>query len=151
MLADRGVEFIIDAEKSLLLDTLKFKPFLIKPNLFELQQITDKRLENETEIIEAAKALQKQGGENVLVSLGEKGALLVSESQEIFIQKAPKGRLVNSVGAGDSMISGFLKGYFETRDYDKALKFGVAAGSATAFSRNLAKKEEIYRILDKLE
>lgn len=150
-LADRGVEFIIDAEKSLLLDTLKFKPFLIKPNLFELQQITGKRLENETEIIEAAKALQKHGGKNVLVSLGEKGALLVSESQEIFIQKAPNGRLVNSVGAGDSMISGFLKGYFETKDYDKALKFGVAAGSATAFSRNLAKKEEIYRILDKLD
>ncbi|MBR6572514.1 MAG: 1-phosphofructokinase [Clostridia bacterium] len=151
MLADRGVEFVVDAEKGLLLDTLRFKPFLVKPNLFELQQITGKRLENETEIIDAAKALQKQGSKNVLVSLGEKGALLISEKQEVFRQKAPDGRLVNSVGAGDSMISGFLKGYFETKDYEKALKFGVAAGSATAFSRSLAKKEEIYGILEKLD
>lgn len=151
MLQGRGIEFIVDAEKALLLDALKFKPFLVKPNLFELCQITGKALESETEIIEGAKFLQKQGGKNVLVSLGEKGALLISENSEILWQKAPKGRLVNSVGAGDSMISGFLKGYLDTKDYGVALKMGVAAGSATAFSKELAKTEEIYKILDDLD
>lgn len=151
MLQGRGIEFIVDAEKALLLDALKFKPFLVKPNLFELCQITGKDLESENEIIEGAKFLQKQGGKNVLVSLGEKGALLISENSEILWQKAPKGRLVNSVGAGDSMISGFLKGYLDTKDYGIALKMGVAAGSATAFSKELAKTEEIYKILDDLD
>ena len=151
MLQGRVIEFIVDAEKNLLLDTLKFKPFLVKPNLFELCQITGKALESENEIIEGAKSLQKQGGKNVLVSLGEKGALLISENSEILWQKAPKGRLVNSVGAGDSMISGFLKGYLDTKDYGVALKMGVAAGSATAFSKELAKTEEIYKILDGLD
>ncbi len=150
MLQNRKIEFIVDAEKQLLLDTLPFEPFLVKPNLFELQEIIGKSFNDETEIIEAAKMLQERGSKNVLVSLGDSGALLISENLEVFSQNAPKGTLISSVGAGDSMISGFLKGYLDTKDYKKALKLGVAAGSATAFSKSLATKEEIYEILNKI-
>ena len=150
LLSDREIKFIIDAEKELLLETLAYKPFLVKPNLFELEQIAGKGLDDLSETLKAAKELQKMGCRNVLVSMGGKGAILVSEKGEVLMQKAPEGRLVNSVGAGDSMISGFLKGYLETRDYCSALKFGVAAGSATAFSKKLANKEKIFEMLDNL-
>ncbi len=150
MLSHRGIKFVVDAEKQLLLNTLPYKPFLVKPNLFELQEITGKRLNNEAEIINAAKELKSKGAKNVLVSMGAKGALLISEKGEVYKQKAPVGEVVNSVGAGDSMIAGFLKGYLETNDYCSALKLGAAAGSATAFSKTLANKEEILKILDKL-
>ena len=144
-LSGRGVNAVVDAEGRLLTSTLKYKPFLIKPNREELEDIFKKEMQTDDEIIQAASRLQKKGAKNVLVSLDEDGALLLDETGKIHRQGARKGTVINPVGAGDSMIAGFLAGYLKKKDFAYALKLGTAAGTATAFSRSLASKSAIEK------
>lgn len=142
-LVHKKIELVVDATKDLLLNVLRYHPFLIKPNKHELGDMFEKELHNEDEIIFYAKKLQELGARNVLVSMAKDGAILVAENGEIHKLGVPKGVVKNSVGAGDSMVAGFIAGYLKTRDYKEALKLGTAAGSATTFSSGLATKEEI--------
>lgn len=150
-LEHKKIKVVVDATNDLLVNVLKYKPFLIKPNNIELGEIFSKELTTDDEIIEAAKELQKRGAQNVLVSMAGSGAILVDETGVSHRIKAPDGKVVNSVGAGDSMVAGFVAGYFRTNDYDYALKLGTAAGSATAFSKGLAEKETINAILNSIK
>ena len=148
MLAGKGIEFVVDATKDLLTNVLKYHPFLIKPNNFELGEIVGKILTTDDEIYEGAKKLQEMGARNVLISMAGNGAMLVDESGKRYRIGVPKGKVRNSVGAGDSMVAGFMAGYMKSNDYETALKMGTAAGSATAFSDGLAKAadiEELYK------
>ena len=140
------IKTVVDAEDELLLNSLKYKPFLIKPNLAELSKIAGKQLKSYDEIVECATRLQTMGARNVLVSMAENGAILINENGKVNITAAPKGKAVNSVGAGDSMVAGFLKGYLDKKDNQYALILSVAAGSATAFSGDLATGKEIMSI-----
>ncbi len=146
-LSGRGISFVVDATKDLLLNVLKYKPFLIKPNSLELGEMFGAVLKTNDEIISKAKELQRRGAVNVLVSMAGDGAILVDENGDVHIMGAPEGKVINSVGAGDSMVAGFIAGYMEKHDYRYALELGTAAGSATAFSEGLAKRDEIYRLL----
>ena len=143
MLQDKGIQFVVDATKDLLTNVLKYHPFLIKPNNFELGEIVGKVLTNDDEIYEGALKLQEMGARNVLISMAGDGAMLVDEEGKRYRIGVPKGTVRNSVGAGDSMVAGFVAGYMKTKDYDVALKMGTAAGSATAFSDGLAKAADI--------
>ena len=116
---------------------------LIKPNKDELEDIFYRDIDTKEEVIFYAKELQNRGAKNVLVSLGKDGAVLVAENGQIYESEAPQGEVINSVGAGDSMVAGFLAGYLESGDYEKALKLGIRAGSATAFSEGLAQKDDL--------
>lgn len=148
LLQPKGTRVVVDATGDLLLNVLKYHPFLIKPNHEELGEFFGQGpLLADEEILLAAKELQKRGARNVLVSRGAAGALLVDESGKLHKKASPKGELVNSVGAGDSMVAGFLAGYLETHDYKAALDLGVAAGSASAFSSWLATRADIERVL----
>ena len=143
-----GTRIVVDATGDLLLKVLKYRPFLIKPNHEELGEFFGRGpLLTEEEILAAAQKLQQQGARNVLVSRGANGALLLDENGKLHKQASPKGTLVNSVGAGDSMVAGFLAGYLQTQDYDAALRLGVAAGSASAFKAWLATREDVEKIL----
>lgn len=142
----KGIKFVVDAAGDLLMNVLQYKPFLIKPNNIELGEIFNKTLKSQDDVISCAKQLQKKGAINVLVSMAENGAVLLDENKQVHRIDAPKGKAVNSVGAGDSMVAGFLAGYLKTGDYGYALKLGTAAGSATAFSADLAKRDEIEKI-----
>lgn len=143
-----GTRVVVDATGDLLLKVLKYRPFLIKPNHEELGEFFGRGpLLTEEEILAAAQKLQQQGARNVLVSRGANGALLLDENGKMHKQASPKGTLVNSVGAGDSMVAGFLAGYLQTQDYDAALRLGVAAGSASAFKAWLATREDVEKIL----
>lgn len=146
-LAGKGIHMIVDAAGELLLHTLKHHPFLIKPNHHELAEILGKPLATEEEILAGAQVLQKMGAKNVLVSMAGDGAVLLDEDGRVHRMHCPKGQVISSVGAGDSMVAGFLAGMIETKDYDYALKLGVAAGSATAFSVGLATKEQVSELL----
>ena len=149
-MTERGVRVVVDASGALLKQVLPCQPFLIKPNRQELSEFFGVDLLVETsEIITYAKKLQEQGARNVIVSLGGDGAILLSEEGEIYVQDAPKGNVVNSVGAGDSMVAGFLYGYETYHNYEKALSYGLAAGSASAFSEQFATKEEVENYLTK--
>ena len=150
-LEDRGVRMVVDAEKDLLLDVLPLKPFLIKPNNHELGQMFGRELKTEDEIIECAKELQDRGAVNVLVSMAGDGALLVAEDGHIYKEGVCRGTVKNSVGAGDSMVAGFLAGYLEKGDYKYALKLGTASGGATAFSYGIGTKELIMELLGQLQ
>lgn len=143
-ISGRGVRAVVDAERDLLLNTLKHKPFLIKPNLRELGELFGESPTTPSEIAECAKRLREMGAVNVLVSMAGDGALLLDERGELRRSAACRGTVVNSVGAGDAMVAGFLAA-LEQRpgDYEYALKLGTAAGGATAFSERLAKREEI--------
>ncbi|MBR4708413.1 MAG: 1-phosphofructokinase [Pseudobutyrivibrio sp.] len=143
MLQDKGIQFVVDATKDLLTNVLKYHPFLIKPNNFELGEIVGKILTTDDEIYEGALKLQEMGARNVLISMAGDGAMLVDEAGKRYRIGVPKGTVRNSVGAGDSMVAGFVAGYMKTKDYDVALKMGTAAGSATAFSDGLAKAADI--------
>ncbi len=145
-LAPKGIRFVVDATKDLLLGVLEFKPFLIKPNNHELGEIFGVELETRESVVPFAKKLQEQGARNVLVSMAGEGAVLAAENGEVYSLPAPKGTLVNAVGAGDSMVSGFLAGWEASGDYQQAFKMGVAAGSASAFSELLATQEEILEL-----
>ena len=142
-LAGRGVEAVVDAEGELLRRTLGCRPFLIKPNSQELGQLFGRPMRTEGEIRAGAAALQRSGARNVLVSLGGEGALLLDEGGGFHRMAAPRGRVGSSVGAGDAMVAGFLAGWLAGGGCEGALRLGVAAGSATAFSRGLATREAV--------
>lgn len=149
-LEGRGIRIAVDATKDLLVNVLGYHPFLIKPNNHELGEIFGKVLQNDDEIAECAAKLQEMGGKNILVSMAGDGALLLDETGRRHRIGCPKGTVRNSVGAGDSMVAGFLAGFLKTGDYSHALKLGTAAGSATAFSIGLAEKEQIEALLGTL-
>ena len=146
----KGIRFVVDATKDLLMKSLKYEPFLIKPNNHELGEIFGLQLKNDDEIIYYARELKKKGAKNVLISMAGDGAVLVDENNIAHRIGTPKGKVVNSVGAGDSMVAGFLAGYLENGDYQHALKMGTASGSASAFSEGLATKQEVMDLLNKI-
>ena len=148
---EKGAKIVADATGKLLVNVLKHKPFLIKPNKKELEEIFKKELNTNEEVVLYAKKLQEMGAENVLISMDKDGAILITKDNKLIYSEAPKGKVVNSVGSGDSMVAGFITGYITYKDYEKALKMGIAAGSASAFSKNLATKEEIMGQLSKIE
>ena len=147
---EKGVKIIADATGKLLVNVLKHNPFLIKPNKKELEEIFEKQIETDEEIVHYARKLQEMGAENVLISMDKDGAILITKDKKLLYSQAPKGKVINSVGSGDSMVAGFITGYLTHKDYEKALKMGIAAGSASAFSKNLATKEEIIYYLSKI-
>lgn len=140
----------VDATQDLLVNVLKYQPFVIKPNNHELGEIFGKQLNSDEEILECAKKLQQQGAKNVLVSMAGDGAMLLDEYGVCHRVAAHKGTVKNSVGAGDSMVAGFLAGYLQTGDYGYALRLGSAAGSATAFSDTLATHSEIMELMNRV-
>lgn len=148
--SENGVEAVVDSTGELLLNVLKYKPFLIKPNNFELGDLFGVKIKNEEEIIKYAKELQKMGARNVLVSRGKDGALLIDENQNTYSIGIIPGKPLNSVGCGDSMVAGFVAGYLEKQDYAYALKLGSACSNATAFSYSLANAQGIRDAFEKL-
>lgn len=145
-----GVEFIVDATKELLMKVLKYKPFLIKPNHHELAEMFNVELKDDDDIIKYGKKLQEMGAKNVLISMAGDGAILLPENGEAIKREVPKGILKNSVGAGDSMVAGFLCGYLKNNNIDEAFKMGIVTGSASAFSEELATEQEVYELLKKI-
>lgn len=144
----KGIRIVVDAEKKLLLNVLQYHPFLIKPNNHELGDMFGVKLTTDEEIITYAKKLQEKGAQNVLISMAGDGAILLTAEGKSFKCPAPKGKLINSVGAGDSMVAGFITGYMESNgDFEKAFHMGVATGSASAFSENLATRPEVEALL----
>ncbi len=150
-LQNREVGFVVDATNELLLNVLKYHPFLIKPNNFELGEIFNRVLKDDEEIEFCARELQKQGARNVLVSMGGNGAMLVAEDGKQYRIGVIDGTVKSTVGSGDSMVAGFISGYLEKRDYQYALELGTAAGSATAFSDGLGSYEDIIENLKKIQ
>ena len=146
----KGVRFVVDATRDLLVKSLKYEPFLIKPNNHELGEIFGLELTTDNEIIYYARELKKQGAKNVLIYMAGDGAILVDENDVAHKIGTPKGKVKNSVGAGDSMVAGFCAGYLEKGDYKYALRMGTAAGSASAFSESLATKQEVIDLLNKI-
>lgn len=149
-LENKGIRVVVDATNSLLVNVLELRPFLIKPNNYELGEIfgiddlRDKKL-----VVEYAKKLQDRGTRNVLVSMAGDGAVLVAEDGSVYMSEAPEGVVKNSVGAGDSMVAGFLYGYIMTGSYEEAFRYGVCTGSASAFSDNLATREEVMALMSR--
>ena len=139
----KGVMIVVDATRDLLMNVLAYHPFLIKPNNHELGEIFDVELLTRESVVPYAKKLQEKGARNVLVSMAGEGAVLVAEDGSVYDAPAPKGELKNGVGAGDSMVAGFMAGWMEKQEYRHAFHMGVASGSASAFSENLATKEKI--------
>ena len=142
----RGVQIVVDATKDLVLNVLEYHPFLIKPNNHELGELFGVELKTREEVIPYAKKLQEKGAVNVLVSMAGEGAVLIDANEDVYMAPAPKGTLVNGVGAGDSMVAGFMAGWLEKQDYEHAFCMGVSAGSASAFSEHLATKAEIEAV-----
>ena len=145
--SNNNIKVVVDASKSLLLNTLKHKPFLIKPNSQELCEIFGKQICTENDTILYAKKLQQMGAKNVLVSMGSSGAILIDENGITHKSGTINGKIINTVGSGDSMVAGFIAGYEQTKSYAYALKLGTACGNATAFSNGLATKQKIEEIL----
>ncbi|SEU33327.1 1-phosphofructokinase [Lacrimispora sphenoides] len=146
----RGVRIVVDATKDLLINVLPYHPFLIKPNNHELGEMFGVTLHGPEEIIDYGKRLQEKGAKNVLISMAGDGAILITEEEEVFRMGVPKGTVKNSVGAGDSMVAGFIAGYLEKGSFKHALRLGSAAGSASAFSEGLAGREDIMRLFEEL-
>ena len=146
----KGVMIVVDATRDLLVNVLKYHPFLVKPNNHELGEIFGVELKNRQDVIPYGKKLQEKGARNVLVSMAGEGAVLIAEDGQVFDAPAPKGKLINGVGAGDSMVAGFVAGWIEKQDYEYAFHMGVASGSASAFSENLATKEEIINVYNQV-
>ena len=150
-LSGRDILVTVDATNNLLLNVLEYQPFLIKPNHHELGEIFGVTLtKNKEEVAEYAKKLQKKGARNVLVSMAGEGAVLASENGKIYKMNAPKGKVLNSVGAGDSMVAGFLAGWINSKDYLEAFKMGISSGSASAFSDKLADRRQIMDVYSRL-
>ncbi len=149
MLSDRKIMIVVDATKDLLLNVLPLHPFLIKPNKQELAEMMNLENLSKEDIVKNAFELQKRGARNVLVSMAGEGAILVTEDGKVYSSEAHKGKVVNSVGAGDSMVAGFIYGYLKNKDYKEAFETGLCAGSASAFSENLATKEQVEELLIK--
>ena len=149
-LQGKKIEIIVDATRDLLVNVLKYHPYLIKPNNHELGEIFNTELNTRKEVIPFAKKLQEMGARNVLISMAGEGAVFISETGAVMESEAPKGKVVNSVGAGDSMVAGFITGMIESNDYEKAFRMGICTGSASAFSENLATRDEVNALLEKL-
>ena len=147
----KKVRIVVDATKKLLVNSLKYKPFLIKPNRQELSEIFDVEVKTEDDIEHYAKELQKMGAKNVLISLGGEGAMLIDENGNKHKAGVLKEKVINTVGSGDSMVAGFVAGYIKTEDYAYALKLGSVCGNATAFLSGLATKEKIEELLEKFD
>lgn len=143
----KGLLSVVDASGERLVNTLKYHPFLIKPNNDELSEIFEKEVSSLDEITDCAKRLQSMGAKNVLVSMGKNGSVLFCENGDMFCADSVGGKAVNTVGAGDSMVAGFVAGYIKTADFAYALKLGTAAGSATAVSEGLATAEKINELM----
>lgn len=142
----RGVRVVVDATKDLLMNVLEYHPFLVKPNNHELGEIFGVELKTREDVVPYGRKLQEKGAVNVLVSMAGEGAVLIDGEGNVHSAPAPKGKLVNGVGAGDSMVAGFMAGWMEKQDYEYAFHMGVSAGSASAFSENLATREEIEAV-----
>lgn len=147
----KGALFVLDSNKTLLTACLPQRPFLIKPNAQELSEIFNTRIDSLEDVIENARQLQALGAQNVIVSLGGDGAVLVTDRQEVYRSSVPSGTVVNSVGAGDSMVAGFMAKYIETQDYAQSLRQGAACGSATAFSVGIAQAELALALMDEIQ
>ncbi len=143
-LKDTGVKIVLDTSGPALKEAVSSSPYLIKPNLAEMSSLLNKKLTVESEVIEGAKRLQKFGARNILVSMGSMGAIFVGEDGTVMREEAKRGRVINTVGSGDSMVAGFIAGL--PGGLRSALRLGIAAGSATAFSEGLATKNEIMQI-----
>ena len=144
----RGVRIVVDATRDLLVNVLPYHPFLIKPNNHELGEIFDVVLTTREDVVPYAKKLQERGARNVLVSMAGEGAVLVTEDGDVIESPSPKGTVVNSVGAGDSMVAGFVAGYLESDgSYEQAFRMGVCTGSASAFSLGLATRDQVEELL----
>ncbi|MDD3369116.1 MAG: 1-phosphofructokinase [Lachnospiraceae bacterium] len=149
-IGDKKIKTVVDASGDLLTKVLPYHPFLIKPNHHELEEIFHTKIETREKLIAYGHRLQAMGAANVLISLAGEGAVFIAENGEILSGKAPNGNLVNSVGAGDSMVAGFLTGYMQSSDYKTALQWGIATGSASAFSEELAKRDEVEKLLQSI-
>ncbi len=149
-LSEKGILVVVDGTKDLLMNVLEYRPFLIKPNNHELGEIFGVELKTREDVVPYAEKLQEMGAINVLVSMAGEGAVLLDGNHQVHTLSAPEGTLVNAVGAGDSMVAGFIAGWMEKHEYSHAFKMGVSAGSASAFSEVLATKEEIQRLYDSL-
>lgn len=147
----KGVLTVVDATNDLLMEVLPYHPFLIKPNQHELGAIFGVELDTQESVVPYARKMQEQGALNVLVSMGGKGAVLLDTDGEVHMLPAPEGTLVNAVGAGDSMVAGFLAGWLEKKDYEHAFRMGVSAGSASAFSERLATRAEVETLYRSIE
>jgi len=150
-LQSKNIKIVVDATGDLLLKCLPFHPFLIKPNKHELEEIFGVNIRTNSNVIHYARLLQEHGARNVMVSLSGEGAVFISETDEVFEVDVPPGTLVNAVGAGDSMIAGFLAGWETSHNYEKAFRMAVAAGSASAYSEELATRNDIEFLLSYLE
>jgi len=155
-ISGKGVRIVVDATKELLLDTLKYHPFLIKPNHHELGELFGVELADRMEeekrsgyptVISLMRKLQEKGAENILCSMAKDGAVLLTGKGGVYVSPAPEGKVINAVGSGDSMVAGFLAGCAESGDPEYALRLGLAAGSASAFTKGLAGGEEIRRLM----
>lgn len=150
-LQEKEILIVVDATRDLLVNVLEYHPFLIKPNNHELGEIFGVEIKDKDEVVTYAKKLQDMGARNVLISMAGDGAVLVAEDGTTYRTEAPKGKVKNSVGAGDSMVAGFVYGYLTESDYEKAFYYGVCTGSASAFSENLATKQEVETLLDTIK
>ena len=149
--ADKGATLVVDSNKDLVLDTLQYKPFVVKPNEFELGEMFGITLNGLEEILVYARKLQERGAQNVLVSRGAKGAILLTENDEVLEVNVAEGKIVSTVAAGDSMLAMFVAKYNETKDYAEALKYASAAGGATSFSIGVGSKELIEELLPQIK
>ncbi len=146
----KGIKFVVDTTGELLMNVLKYKPFLIKPNHHELAELFNVKLESKEDIVKYAKELVKMGAQNVVISMAGDGAILVDSDLNVTMSDVPKGVLKNSVGAGDSMVAGFITGYLKNNNIVDAFKMGVATGSASAFSEGLATEDKVYELLKQI-
>ena len=150
-LQEKGVKFIVDTTGESLLKVLKYNPFLIKPNHHELGELFGVKLNNKEEVIEYAKKLKDMGAQNVIISMAGDGAVLINSNGDVTTNNVPKGVVKNSVGAGDSMVAGFIAGYLNSGKIEEGFKLGVATGSASAFSEGLATKDYVYELLEQVK
>lgn len=149
-LKEKDIKIVVDATRELLTNVLCYKPFLIKPNNHELGEIFGVEINSKEDAIKYAIKLQEKGARNVLVSMAKDGAVMVTEDGQKLSSEAPKGEVKNSVGAGDSMVAGFLYGYLISESYEEAFKYGLATGSASAFSEGMATKADVEKLLQQL-
>ena len=147
---EQNVRIVVDATKNLLVQALKYNPFLIKPNNEELGEIFGVEIHTKEDAYVYGKKLKGMGAQNVLVSMGKIGAVLIDEVGKEHFLKSPEGKRVNTVGSGDSMVAGFIAGFLKYNNYEDALKMGVSAGSASALSKYLATKEEVYNLFNNI-
>lgn len=148
---DKNIKIIVDSTRDLLLNTLKYEPFLIKPNNHELGEIFNTKISNKEQAIKYAKKLQEKGAKNVLVSMGEKGSVLIDESGKVYQKEVIQNKkIINTVGAGDSMVAGFLAGYLKYANYEKALNLGIASATATVNNIYLGEKDEIIEYFKRI-